>query len=207
MKRCSTRKYDQQRFPEISEAIKSGKYTVKKPDSSRYKQQETWAKWRMIFDEADQLLKHFYFCDSCSAIYNVNITNSGKCLKNHAMECKTTENGEDRIQNHFSPIFQPNKKKKISIDHRNSVMQSSMNYIVNDMRPISSLNGDGLNSLLSKMTFIGAKYGGMNEKELAASGLIPSRQKVNYSVDLIVIAIHFLTKEIYSNHYLNNFYR
>lgn len=86
-------------------------------------------------------------------------------------------------------------------------MQSSMNYIVNDMRPISSLNGDGLNSLLSKMTFIGAKYGEMTEKELAASGLIPSRQKVNHSVELIVIAFHFMTKEIYSKHYLNDFHR
>lgn len=82
-----------------------------------------------------------------------------------------------------------------------------MNYIVNDMRPISSLNGDGLNSLLSGMTFIGAKYGGMDEKELAASGLIPSRQKVNHLVDLIVIEFYFMTKEIYSKHYLNNFHR
>lgn len=52
--RCTTRKYDLQKFAEILEAITSGKYTVKRPDSLKYRQTETWDKWRMIYDDADQ---------------------------------------------------------------------------------------------------------------------------------------------------------
>lgn len=200
MKRCSTRKYDQQTFPEILEAIKSGKYTVKKPDGPRFKQTITWAKWRMIYDETDQILKNYYYCISCSAIYNVNITNSGKCLKTHAIECVPTENDDDRIDAHFSPIFNPNKKRKISIDHRNLVTQAAINFVVSDMRPISSMNGDGLTSLLSKMTCIGARYGEMSEIDLKTCGLLPSRQKVSkpslHSMQCIVFTEVFMIKKL-----------
>lgn len=36
MKRVSIRKYDKQSFPKILDAIKTGKYTVKKPDGPKY---------------------------------------------------------------------------------------------------------------------------------------------------------------------------
>lgn len=162
MKRCSTRKYDQQKFPDILEAIKSGKYSVKKPDGPRYKQAETWKKWRMIFDEAGELLKNFYYCETCSAIYNLNVSNSGKCLKVHTMECVAIAKDETRIDNHFSAIYNPSKKINISTEHRRKVTQAAMNFVVKDMRPISSINGNGLNQLLSAMTAIGAKYGEMD---------------------------------------------
>lgn len=147
MKRFSTRKYDQQKFPHIIEAINSGKYTVKKPDSRKYKQTDTWAKWRMIYDEADQLMKDYYYCSCCSAIYNVNISNSGKCLKIHAMECVPIAKENDRIDTHFSSTYHPNKKRKILIEDRKSITQAALNFVVNDLRPICSMEGDGLNNL------------------------------------------------------------
>lgn len=176
MKRATNRKYESQKFPEILSAIKSGKYSVKKPKGSKFKRAETWEKWRLIYNEADELLKDYYYCDSCSVIYNLDVSKSGKCLKVHAMECRSEKVA--RIDEHFSKVFNPVKKKKISNESRNEVTQAVINFVVKDMRPISSIEGDGLNNLLSTMTSIGARYGEMGESEMNVSGILPSRQKV-----------------------------
>lgn len=176
---------------------------MKKPDSRKYKQTDTWAKWRMIFDEADHLMKDYYYCSCCSAIYNVNITNSGKCLKIHAMECVPIAKENDRIDTHFSSTYHPNKKRKILIEDRKSITQAAINFVVNDLRPICSVEGDGLNNLLSKMTFIGVKYGAMSVKDLEASRLIPSRQTVSHSS----FSFSFMTVKLESNNiYMENIY-
>lgn len=76
--------------------------------------------------------------------------------------------------------LQPAKMKKISIDDKLSVRNAAVGYIINDMRPISSLNGVGMATLLSKMTFIGNKYGYIPEEALQTTNLIPSRQTVSF---------------------------
>lgn len=181
MKRVSTRKYDSQSFPEMLEAIKTGKYIVKKPDGIKYKQKETWEKWCLVYDEADQLVKDFFYCRSCSTIYNLILANSGRCLKTHAAECVGAQNTDSRIDNHFTTVFDPTKRRKISQEDKFAVKEASINFVVGDMRPISSIKGDGLMSLLSTMTRIGAKYGEMSEKALTQSRVVPGRQTVRYS--------------------------
>lgn len=43
------------------------------------------------------------------------------------------------------------------------------------MRPISSLNGDGMATLLSKMSYIGNKYGHVSEEAMKFDKLAPSQ--------------------------------
>lgn len=179
MTKCNNkRKYDAQSFPEMLVAIKEGKYTIAKPTGPKYKSEETWAKWRQILDEADAVIKDFYFCISCTAIYNIDISSSGRCLKKHAMKCVGPSEEENRIYDHFSTVFQASKKRKIVREDKTAVKEAAINFIVTDMRPIVSINGNGLCSLLAAMTQIGSKYGAMTESDLSASRIIPSRQTV-----------------------------
>lgn len=146
-RRISKRKYESQMFPDILKAIQENKYTIAKPTGPKYKSEKTWTKWRQIFDEAEVLMKDFYFCIGCEAIYNIDIKNSGRCLKNHVDECfgKDDTHG-DKIDVHFSPVFNPSKRRKISKEDKLAVKEATIKYIVCDMRPILSIKGNGLKS-------------------------------------------------------------
>lgn len=177
-KRHSARKYDQQKFPEILAAIRDGKYSVRKPVGPKYRQENTWEKWRLIFDEADNVIKDYFYCVSCSSIYNLKLANSGRCLKVHAIECIGPENSKDHIDEHFSPAYQPAKKRKIAREDKIAVKEAATDFVVSDMRPICSIGGKGITSLLATMTRIGAKYGAMSLEDLEHSKLVPSRYTV-----------------------------
>lgn len=58
------------------------------------------------------------------------------------------------------------------------IRDAAISYIVKDMRPISSIGGEGMTALLSKMTFFGAKHGYVSEEDILKLNLIPSRQSV-----------------------------
>lgn len=176
--RFSSRKSDQQNFPEILEAIKSNKFSVVRPTGARYKSEETWSKWRFIYDESNKVLKDYYYCSWCEAIYKINIANSGKCLKRHAVECSAKDNNS--MDEHFFKSFNAAKKRKIAAEDRTAVKMASMDFVVGDMRPIYSIDGDGLNKLLAQMTSIGAKYGEMSVEDSGDSKLIPSRFTVPF---------------------------
>lgn len=177
-KRTMKRKYDMQSFPDMLAAIAENKYTIVKPVGPKFKSEVTGEKWRQIFDETDAVIKNFYFCVGCSAIYNIDIANSGRCLKKHAIECVGPNEVENRIDDHFARVYQPSKRRKIAPEDRNAVKEAAIKYIVRDMRPIVSINGTGLTSLLATMTQIGSVYGAMSEKDLETNRLIPTPQTV-----------------------------
>lgn len=173
--RCSKRKYDHQSFPEILAAIKEKRYTIVKPTGPKYKSEITWAIWRQIFNETEEQIKDFYYCIICEAIFNINISNSGRCLKSHAEDCKP---GRAQIDSHFVVQYE-SKKKKISKEDKAEFKEAAIRFIVTDMRPILAIKGNGLKCLMSSMTKIGAKYGAMSEKELDETKLIPCRATVS----------------------------
>lgn len=181
-----------QSFPDMLAAIEEHKYTLVKPTGPKFKSEVTWEKWRQIFDENDVVIKDFYFCIGCSAIYNIDISNSGRCLKKHATECVGPSEVENRIDDHFTPVYHASKRRKISREDRTAVKEASIKYIVSDLRPIVSINGTGLTSLLASMTQIGAIYGAMSEKDLETSRLIPTRQTVCISVCQKIILLLIL---------------
>lgn len=187
-KRSGKRKYDSQSFPEILDAIRENRYSVVRPIGPKFKVEVTWAKWRQIFDEADKLIKDFYYCISCEAIYNINISNSGRCLKKHALECSGLARAANRIEDHFAPVYQASKRQKVAVEDKLAVKEAAIKYIVSDMRPIMSIKGNGLKSLLATMTSIGAKYGAMNESDLDACRLIPSRATVSHIQNVAIFA-------------------
>lgn len=107
------------------------------------------------------------------------LANSGRCLKTHALECVGSEGTDNnRINQHFTPIFQPKKRRKITLEDKLEVKEAAISFVVSDLRPISAVNGTGLANLLSKMTKIGAKYGEMTEEDLEQCRIVPSRQSV-----------------------------
>lgn len=153
-----------------------------KPNGPKYKSEKTWTKWRQIFDEAEVLIKDFYFCIGCEAIYNIDIKNSGRCLKNHVDECFGKDDTRaNKIDEHFGQVFHPSKRRKISKEDKLTVKEAAIKYIVCDMRPILSIKGNGLKSLIATMTNIGAKYGAMSESDIDDCNLIPSRATVSQS--------------------------
>lgn len=151
---------------------------MQKPTGSKYRQKETWDKWRLIIDEAGDVIKDFFYCSCCSAIYNIKLANSGRCLKTHATECVRPSNDENHIDDHFAPVFLQAKKKKITREDKLAVKEAAIDFVVVDMRPIRAIKGAGLHSLLSKFTFMGAKYGAMSVEDLVQSKLVPSQSTV-----------------------------
>lgn len=177
-KRVSTRKYDMQRHPELLEAIKTGKYSVRNASGSKFKQEVTWTKWRLIYDESNEQIRDHFYCSSCSKIYNLSLATSGRCLKTHALECVGPLDDDNRIDNRIDKHFTQMKKqgRKMTADDKLAIKEAALKFVIIDLRPISAINGDGLAELISTMTYMGAKYGGMTVADV--KDVIPSRQTV-----------------------------
>lgn len=172
------RKHGIDKFPHILDAIDAGRYTVREPkDKKKYYQAVTWKLFRFIYDENnDQVVDHF-FCSQCRTIFHLNLGKSGQCLKRHAEKCTVPPNSAN-IDNFFVPELHPAKRSKISKEDKLVIRDAAMAYIVRDVRPISAINGEGMSTLISKLTYIGAKYGHISEEALPQSRLIPSPQTV-----------------------------
>lgn len=169
------RRYEEEKFPEISEQIKCGRYEVKAPtDTAKYTQKVTWGLMRLIYDESGEVLPDHYFCSKCAKIYNLKLCNNGKTLKRHAEKCSSREQITDFF---VSELAQP-QTKKIKLEDRELVKDAAMEYIIRDMRPISSINGDGMRNFISRITYIGAKYGHLTPDAVEKTKLLPSRQTV-----------------------------
>lgn len=176
------RKYEDQSFPDIQENIKSGRYTVRPPsDTAKYSQTLTWSLMRLIYDEANALLQDFFFCSKCSKVYNLKLASTGKTLKRHVEKCSLRE----QITDFFVPEMTQPQRKKIKLEDKELVKDAAMDYIIKDLRPISSIQGEGMRMLISKMTYIGSKYGHITPEMIDETKLLPSRQTVIIIFDFI----------------------
>lgn len=176
------RKHATARYPEIEEKIRTGVYSFRAPtDLKKFSCQTTWTAMRFIYDECDQIVPDTFICEKCGKIYRLKVRDSGQTLKRHVKDqCP----GEVGINNHFFKKYAPehlNKRRKICAVDRMIVRDAAVGLVVNDLRPIGSVNGDGMMTLLSKMTFVGAKYGYIDEASLHDMKLVPSRQTVSLS--------------------------
>lgn len=129
---------------------------------------------RLIYDENDKLLQDYYYCSKCAKIYCLKLSDNSKTLKRHAEKCIITE----QITDHFVPeMVQP--RKKIKIADEKLVKDAAMEFIIRDLRPISSNNGDGMRAFCTRMTYVGAKYGFLAPEAIEELKLLPSRQTIN----------------------------
>lgn len=175
------RKHGLEKFPHLLESIESGQYTVREPeDKKKYSQAVTWKLFRFIFDENDVQIADHFFCCRCQTIFNLNLSKSGQCLKRHAEKCEVPVSNSS-MHDFFVPELHHTKRLKITKEDRAMIRDATIAYIVKDMRPISSINGEGMGSLLSKLTYVGAKYGHITEEAMPRTNLIPSRQSVRNS--------------------------
>lgn len=171
------RNYEEQKFPEILEHIRTGRYTTLAPsDTGKYKQKITWSLMHLIYDDTETVLPDFYFCSKCGKIYNLKLCDNGKTLKRHVEKCSLRE----QITDFFAPEMVKLQSKKIKLADKNMVRDAVVEYIVKDMRPVSSVSGDGIRVFLSSMTYIGAKYGYLTPEAIEKTHLLPSRQTVIY---------------------------
>lgn len=142
------RKHGLDEFPEILEKIQSGEYTVREPtDRKKYTSEITWTAMRLIFDENNTQVQDFFYCSKCHKIFNLSLRNSGQSLKRH-VEKTCQPIAANGIEYFFAREFIPSKKKKITHEDKQMVRLAALDYIIGDMRTISSLNGDGMTSLL-----------------------------------------------------------
>lgn len=172
------RKHGVDKFPEIEAKIRSGEYTLREPlDKKKHTCRITWVKMRYIYDESEQILPDFFCCSSCLSLFNLKLRDSGQVLKRHVQsKCPGDAAG---IGAFFVPEYQQSKKRKMLIEDKLQIRDAAISFIVKDMRPIRSLDGEGMGTLLSKMTYIGAKYGYLSEEAISEVKLIPSASTVS----------------------------
>lgn len=191
------RKHGIENFPIMMEAIKTGKYTVREPEDKKKYSSSTWKLFRFIFDENEVMITDHFFCCQCQTIFNLSLSNSGQCLKRHAEKCVVPSGAT--IQDFFVTEVQSVNRLKIKKEDRHLVRDAAIAFIVKDMRPIQSINGEGMASMLSTFTYIGAKYGHIPKDVLPKAKLIPSRQTVSVWLS-IYIRIRFASVSHESGH-------
>lgn len=171
------RRHGLEKFPEIEEKLKTGEYSLREPaDKKKHSCEITWTSMRYIYDECDQPVADMFCCSKCNTIFNLKLRDSGQVLKNHVSTKCPGDSG--RINGFFVSEYQLTKKRRIHVDDKVKMREAAIGYVIQDGRPICSLNGPGMTRLLSQMTFIGAKYGHLTEEILLSLKLIPKRQTV-----------------------------
>lgn len=91
--------------------------------------------------------------------------------------------GSQGIQSFFHKV--PKREEMaISSSHNTMVSESTLRYIVQDIRPMRSVAGDGLLNLLSTFTLIGAKYGELNVIQIKQ--ILPHERTVSIIKNIII---------------------
>lgn len=180
------RKHTGNDFPEIAQKIRSGDYTARSPKDKKYSSNVTWSLIQLIFDEQHNRLIDFFYCSKCHAVFNLNLWDSGQCLTRHVNICSAAS---PSVSDYFVPEYHPEKRRKFKEDDKLLVREAALAFVIKDMRPINSLSGEGIASLLSRMTYIGSKYGFISEEDMLKTKLIPSRQTVSIALMCYIISI------------------
>lgn len=171
------RRYEDESYIEIEQLIKSNEYTVKVPaDRKKYKSEDTWKVMRLIYDADHEMLPDYFYCSCCGKVFHLKLSNNSKTLKNHALKCSGPAS-TPVITDHF--LMQPPPNKKLKLSDRAIVKNAAMEFIIRDVRPVSSICGDGLRQLASCMTYIGAAYGHLTPEMIGKMNILPSRPTVS----------------------------
>lgn len=147
---------------EIVRKIKEGEYSLFKPEGAK---SVMWAAFSEIKKDNGSILDGKVYCQFCEKLFKFTRRQTSNLLKHKCVHAKPSE--KDPIQ--------------INTEDRNSCFQAFMDFIIEDCRAFSTVEGSGFKKLISKCIKIGAKYG----ENVDVDHLIPCAQTLSRKCKVI----------------------
>lgn len=157
----------------VKNKILSKVYSTKSAEEHQSKRLKSsvWSVFHHIFDENDKVIQHHYCCSKCKDVIIVDIAKHGNNpMKRHRCAVEKREPNQPSISSFC------NSTNVRSID-KQKLRRSAYNYIVQDVRPISSIEGAGLANLISDFTKFAIRYGQLTAEQV--SNFLPSKKSVS----------------------------
>lgn len=116
-------------------------------------------------------------CNKCDGIFIYqNGTTGTTTLKRHSDSCsKTVVNS--KIQPTIMQCMKPTKKVSFSELDRKQMLNACIDVCVQDLRPLSFVEGVGFRKLMQNIADLGVKHG-----KLDISGVLPNRNKISSTI-------------------------
>lgn len=117
-------------------------------------------------------------------------------IRHRCYEASIAPSGSQQITSFFHKVH---KKEDVAVSkyHKNMVSESCLRFVVQDIRPMKSVAGDGLINLLSTFTVIGARYGELSVDQIKQ--ITPSERTVSATAT----GIYFLSESTFTAHNSN----
>lgn len=141
---------------EILRKIKEGEYTLFKRDRSK---SVIWSVFSEIKKEDGLILEGKIYCKVCQKLFKFANRQTSNLIKHKCVHAQP---------NDIDPV-------QINTEDRNSCFQSFLDFIIEDCRPFSIVEGSGFKKLIAKCVKIGAKYG----ENVDVEHLIPSEKTLS----------------------------
>lgn len=160
---------------DVKEKIISKQYKTKKFDQklSKKVKSHVWETLEYVYDEQNVVLKDFYFCPDCKAVFYTNIAKSGtNSLRRHSCVSKKPDPSQPLISG-----FSERNASDISPTDKKKIKQAACNFVVQDVRPMNIVHGLGLANLIAVFISIAQRYGKLKSEDILR--LLPHQTTVN----------------------------
>lgn len=147
---------------EILNKINEGQYKLSKNEKSK---SIIWTIFYRIQKEDGSMVEDKVYCQGCNNIFKYNKQHTSNLAKHKCVHSKP--HNDDPIQ--------------INSEDRNACVETFMNFIVEDCRPFSSVEGKGFRKMIEKCVQMGAKYGANIDFEQ----LIPTAKTLSRKTTII----------------------
>ena len=135
---------------------------------------DVWRDFSLVFEEAKGVYSGFVTCLNCSKSLKHDRKTSGTThLRRHAAACKSTVSKE-RCNSSIAKFFA--KKKVFPERAKEKLSDAVVDFVADDLRPVSAVEGRGLRKLVDACIDIGTQYGKVEASNVLPSGFTVKRK-------------------------------
>lgn len=142
---------------------------------------DVWQQFYQIFEiENNNDIRNWFICLRCEEpIENVYAGGTTVRFHRHNKICRGIVQGQRKIDDFYGG--KPAKRAKLSDDHTNKLSEAIVQFVANDLRPYSAIEGKGMARLLVTAFELGKVHPKMAQDDFVAA--LPGRRTVQRAVE------------------------
>lgn len=148
---------------DVEKKLKEKLFAVKKNENGTA---DYWKSYQMIVDDKN-VPTNYVQCKFCSRIDEYNTLKGTRGLKSHASHCNSVS-----AKSSVKPFIQ--REIILSKEEKSALNLAALEFCYKDLRPFTSIKGEGCRSLLLAISRLSSKYGSFSEEQLDRHLLSPN---------------------------------
>lgn len=165
----------------VKKRIEDGMYSVREAMKRKSKtNSQVWKYIRNVYDENKNLVHYFFSCSKCSTVIT-NLTLSTTPFIRHIKGCTAGKSQLSITQYVLKSSDVAQNTVKISMQNRQKLKDGMSEYICNDLRPFSSVEGKGFVASMCDSFQLGQAYPNLSRDEFIK--VLPGRTAIQKEIE------------------------